>query len=292
MDCNFTIYTSPEDFFNKAKSLKQDIALRRTNSGMLWITLNTPNKFNGNWNSILRKFDRCDFTAEASLTDDIVGDLATVDFNEMKWKFQQHLEEGDSIDVERYLAGQERCWCGCRRLPKLKRAVRIYVNFGGNANKSAYELAISGAVGVTLAEMMESVGVAAEIWGVTYTHALDEYNRNYCDMIKLKSQNEYADVGMINYMLGDNGVFRNALFRNHIRVCDLNNADVRLSLGSHVTATVDMLGLTEREKKSSIVVPTLYTVDSARAWLENLIADTNAMKELNEAMVIKDDQEV
>lgn len=276
----FKIYNSPEAFFKAAKSVKQEHVIGFRHSLKEWndFEASTGSGFSGNWEDCCRKFDRCDFKAEAALTDEIIDQVMTTDFTEMKWHFLQHLEEGDEVDVERYLAGQERCWNGVRRVPRIRKAVRIYIGFGGNCFRTAKELAVAGAVGVTFAEIMESMGIAAEIWGVHETMGTDVADNNYCDMIKLKSQNEYADIGMINFMLGNNAVFRNGLFRCWLKYAADNGVDTAVGLGTSVNLTLDMLGLTEREKKTAIMVPQLFNVDDAKKWLNDTLSDPTKLQ--------------
>jgi len=276
----YNVYQTAADFFKAAK------AVSKAQLGCFEHSLETfadcengrRNSFNGSWTHTCTVFDECTFKAEASLTDDIIDEICTTDFSEMKWKFMQQLEEGDSVDVERYLAGQERCWNGVRRVPKQRKAVRVYVNFGGNCGRSKEELAVAGAVGVTFAEIMESMGVSAEIWGVHFNHGMDAYGNDYVDMVKLKAQNEYSDLGLINFMLGDAGVFRNGFFRTWTAAAARNGFDTAFGLGQSRLCSLDMLGLTPAEQKSAVMVPQLFSVEDAKAWLARALRDASALQ--------------
>lgn len=271
----YNVYSSPADLFRAAKAVSPETVSGReySTSVLRDCEKSAAGEFYGSWEGTCRTFDECAFKAGASLTDEIIDEICTTDFSEMKWKFMQQLEEGDSVDVERYLAGQEKCWTGIRRKPKPRRTIRVYVNFGGNCDRSKQELSVAGAVGVTFAEIMESIGVAAEIWGVHFNYGLDVRGNDYVDMVRLKAQNEYSDLGLINFMLGDSGVFRNVVFRTWLAAADRNGLDTAVGLGQSRLCTLSTLGLTPGEMKSAVMVPQLFTVESAKDWLAKTLSD-------------------
>jgi len=271
----FQIVNSPAEFFAEAQKVTRDKLSSFQNSSSIFheCTNDRAGDFHGSWADVLKTFSTSNFTAEASLTDDVIQDLATTDFSEVKWRFMQRLDEGDSIDVERHLAGDERCWTGCRRMAKVRQSVRIYLNFGGNCFRSAKQLAVAGAVGVTFAEIMESMGISAEIWAVHYSTRVDQAWNDYVHMVKLKAQNEYSDIGLINFFLGNDGVFRNGLFRIELGMAAKLGVDVSYGLGRSESIDFDMLGLTESERKTAIIVPQIYDVSEAKQWLKDTLAD-------------------
>ena len=278
----FYIMNSPKEFFEIAKRARKEI-LRPYSYSMSVLEDCENDKddgFHGSWQHTLKTFENSDFKAEAGLTDQVIDDICTTDFNEVKWRFQQQLTEGDAVDVERYLSGNERCWNGCRRIVRQRQAVRIYINFGGNCFRDKQELAVSGAVGVTFAEIMESMGIAAEIWAVHLSTNVDVQGNAYCHMIKLKAQNEYSDIGLINFMLGNAGVFRNAFFRNEIYRCAMNNVDAQWGLGHSESIDLDSLGLTEKERKTAIIVPQLFDTTRARRWLLDVLGTPEKLHKL------------
>lgn len=295
----FYVYNSPTEFFNKIRSKDWNTKLLgsgfpssdtflvdeeyhhhqfpRAMQEIDKLNKSVDGSFSGSFENTLRKFDNSDFKSEAALTDEVIQNLNTTDFNELKWKFAQHLEEGDEIDVERYLGGSDKCWNGARRVPRTKRTVRIYVNFGGNCDRSKEELAVAGSVGVTLAETMESIGINAEIWAVQYGSREDVGHNHYLRLIKLKKSNEYADTGLVNFFLGDDGVFRNALFRHIVNDSTDNGFDVSWGLGSSETADLSMIGLTESERKTAILVPQIFRISKAKEWLEDVLCKDGNM---------------
>lgn len=295
----FYIYNSPSEFFNKIRSKDWNEKLFGNGCGssdtflvdkkyhkyqypmamqeIVNLDSSKDGSFSGSFANTLSKFDNSEFSSEAALTDEIIQNLNTADFNELKWKFVQHLEEGDEIDIERFLGGSDKCWNGSRRVPRTKKTVRIYVNFGGNCDRSNEELAVAGSVGVTLAETMESMGINAEIWAVQYGYGEDTGGNNYLRLIKLKQSNEYADTGLVNFFLGDYGVFRNALFRHIINDSTDNGFDVSFGLGSSETADLSMIGLTESERKTAILVPQIFRISKAKEWLEDVLCKDGNM---------------
>lgn len=294
----YHIYHSPYDFFDEAKKVTvSDFASRSYARSILEDCANSKKgDFNGDWKAVCKKFEEADFDDEASLTDETINEINTVDFNEIKWKFEQRLDEGDAVDTERYLGGAEKCWVGCRRLPKNRQSIRIYINFGGNCFRSAEELAIAGAMGVTFAEIMESMGIATEIWAVHYTSKMDVVGNNYVEMIKLKAQNEYCDFGLVNFMLGNDGVFRNGIFRVNCLHAKAEGHDVAYGLGQSQSIDLKRLGLTEEEQSTAIIVPQVYTKESAIKWLKDVLQDQKKLHELTytgeeEYRVITDDIE-
>lgn len=278
----YTVYNSPDDMFKRGRAVTYESIpsmFVRSRETIATCDRADEGSFNGSWTKLLRTFDAGVFKSRASLTDDIISEIRTTDFTEMKWKFRQRLDEGDAVDVERYIAGEEKCWSGCRRLPKVKRAVRIYVNFGGNCNRSAKELAVAGACGVTIAECMESIGVAAEIWGVHFNRGMDSMGNDYVDLVRLKAQSEYADVGLINFMLGDDSVFRNLMFRLWCKVAADNGKDTDYGLGQSRQATLVNIGLTPSERKTAILVPQLFDIEDAKEWLARALSNQEILQE-------------
>ena len=279
----YHIYHSPYDFFAEAKKVNKETFSNKSYAYEIVKDCEESKKgeFSGDWKDVCRKFDEAEFDEEASLTDQTIDEINTVDFNEIRWKFEQRLCEGDGVDIERYLGGAEKCWVGCRRLPKHRQAIRIYINFGGNCFRTSKELAIPGAMGVTFAEIMESMGIATEIWAVHYTVHMDEQWNNYVEMIKLKAQNEYCDFGLVNFMLGNDGVFRNGVFRvNCLHAKESGKCDVTYGLGQSQSIDLKKLGLTEEEQSTAIIVPQVYSKESAIKWLQNVLSDQQKLHDL------------
>ena len=227
--------------------------------------------FNGDWKKCKEKFRSHDMTHEASLASGIMSEINCADFTEVRWEFKQRMEEGDIIDIGRYLDGQEKFWCGVKRCIGTKRVVRVYVGIGGSCDRSAEELAVCGAAAVTLVEILESLGVGVELWGVSPSTELFVDDNHGQTVIRLKDSDEFADLGMINFVCGNNAVFRNGIFRTWIKFGEEENKECRSSLGKSREPDLDELGLCEEEKQTALVMPKMYSTSEARSWLIDLI---------------------
>ena len=121
------------------------------------------------------------------------------------------------------------------------------------------------------------------IWGNNGIYGMDVDGNDYVEMIRLKQQNEYCDFGLVNFMLGNDGVFRNGIFRANCYHAMKNGNDVSWGLGQSRSANLDILGLTEEEKQSSIVVPQVYSKEAAVKWLEEVLSDQKKLHDLTYA---------
>lgn len=236
------------------------------------------NSFNGNHEELYQKWKRHDVKNEAGIMSGVMSEINTADFEEQKWEFRQRLEEGDVIDVNRYLDGHERFCSGVRRTMRTKQVVRIYFNIGGNCNRRETELAVSGALAVTLTEVLESMGIGVELWacafstGVGWTRKDNEIS-DCGTLIKLKGSDEFSDLGIINYMCGNAKVFRNQMFISWCQLAEDNGIECDRSLGSHREASASDIGLTDDEDNNAIFVPSFYKVEDAKVWLKNMFTN-------------------
>ena len=67
--------------------------------------------FHGSFAKIVERFSKHDVKREASVLAGIMNEINCADFTERAWEYRQRLEEGDIIDVNRYLDGHEKFWC-------------------------------------------------------------------------------------------------------------------------------------------------------------------------------------
>ena len=215
------------------------------------------------------------FEKESALIHGVVNELKTVDFSIAKWKFANRLKVGSRVDIGRYLEGRQDCWGGFRRQAKAKRTVRVYVQTGGNYNRSKKELAVSGAVAATITDILESVGVDVELWMCISSQKFilnaGAPIQKCISCVRLKSSNQFADLGMINYMAGAEEFFRGIGFKDIIMVADKENCMVSSNLGRHNPIDADTIGLDGYEKGRSIIIPAIYTIDMAKEYLTDLI---------------------
>lgn len=227
--------------------------------------------FHGSFSKIVERFSKHDVKREASVLAGIMNEINCADFTERAWEYRQRLEEGDIIDVNRYLDGHEKFWCGVKRAWRTKQVVRVYCGFGGNCGRSATELAVCGAVCVTLCEILESMGIGVELWGVATAANLFENGDDGETLIKLKGSDEFADLGMINFITGTDYVFRNAVFRSWYKLADRDGLECTDNLGRMKIPSAEDIGLCEEEARAAIVVPQLFDINSAKQWLKDLL---------------------
>ena len=226
-----------------------------------------PNRFNGNERELYKKYSEHDVKQEAGIMAGIMDNIDTSDFVEHAWEFKQRLEDGDMIDVNRYLDGQEKFWCGVRRCLRNKQVVRVYVGLGGNCNRTKDELSICGAVGVTVVEVLEAMGIGVELWGGCFSTGLFENGDNGGVVVKLKDSNEFSDLGMVNYICGNAHIFRNYFFRSWCLLGRREKLDTKYSLGKCRDFNAKDIGLDEEEERTAIVIPQFYNVEDAKKWL-------------------------
>lgn len=226
-----------------------------------------PGKFHGNERDLYQKYKEHDVKHEAGIMAGIMDNINTSEFVEHAWEFKQRLEEGDMIDVNRYLDGQEKFWCGVRRCLRNKQVVRVYLGLGGNCGRSKEELAICGAVGVTVTEVLEAMGIGVELWGGCFSTGLFDNGDNGGVVVKLKDSNEFSDLGMVNYICGNAHVFRNYFFRSWCLLGKRDNLDTTHNLGHCRDFNAKDIGLDEEEERTAIVIPQFYNVEDAKKWL-------------------------
>lgn len=227
--------------------------------------------FNGSFKKIVDKFSKHDVKKEASVLAGVMNEINCADFTERAWEYRQRLEEGDIIDVNRYLDGHEKFWCGVKRAWRTKQVVRVYCGFGGNCGRSATELAVCGAVCVTLCEILESMGIGVELWGISPASGLFTNGDDGETLIKLKGSDEFADLGMINFITGTDYVFRNAVFRSWYKLADRDGLMCDSALGRMKRPSAEDIGLCEEEARAAIIVPQLFDINSAKNWLKELL---------------------
>lgn len=227
--------------------------------------------FHGNFNKIVKTVATHNVKQEASILAGVMNEINSADFIERSWEYKQRLEEGDIIDVNRYLDGHEKFWCGVKRSWRTKQVVRVYTGAGGNCGRSKQELAICGAVAVTLTEILESMGIGVELWSISPSSGLFTNNNDGQTLIKLKGSDEFADLGMINYITGNDTVFRNGVFRSLCKLAEREGFTLDSSLGRMKTPTAKDIGLEDSEADTAIIVPQMFDVATAKEWLLNLM---------------------
>lgn len=267
-------FDSPSEFFAKSGAgvtLDSDVANKYPQTANQMFVTDKGDRFHGCAKKIDKEWKAHKFSAGASLLDGIIGSLKSASFTEDRWQFRRRLEEGDEVDCDRWLAGSDRCWSGVRRRRIEKRVVRLFMQVGGSCRRSAEELAVNGAVAVSVVEMLEASGVAVELWA---TGLFQDTYRNGDDgliAVQLKGSQGFSDLGMINFVCGDNHVFRNTFFR---AICLLGTevgADTCSNMGWQVNLTRKHIGLEDCEAEETVVIPSIYDKDKAREWLAEFV---------------------
>lgn len=264
-------YDSVKEFIDDVSSPPKEWKSESNKEGWEDLERSRKGSFNGSFKLLVDKFSRHDVKKEASVLAGVMSEINYADFTERSWEYRQRLEEGDIIDVNRYLDGHERFWCGVRRAWRTKQVVRVYCGFGGNCNRTPEELAVCGAVCVTLCEILEGMGIGVELWGVATAGSLFD---NYDDgetLVKLKASDEFADLGMVNFITGTDYVFRNAVFRSLYKLAERDGMRCRSSLGRMKVPSAEDIGLCEEEARTAIIVPQLFAIEPAKEWLKGLL---------------------
>lgn len=260
-------YDSLNEFVELMHKAKSSDLKEFSTSEMHFESYEKPNKFHGNERNLYQKYKEHDVKQEAGIMAGVMDNINTSDFVEHAWEFKQRLEEGDMIDVNRYLDGQEKFWCGVRRCLRNKQVVRVYVGIGGNCHLTNDELAICGAVGVTVVEVLEAMGVGVELWGGCFSTKLFDNGDNGGVVVKLKDSNEFADLGMVNYICGNAHIFRNYFLRSWCLLGKRERLDTTWCLGHCRDFNAKDIGLDEEEERTAIVIPQFYKVEDAKQWL-------------------------
>lgn len=229
--------------------------------------------FHGSFKDIVDKYSKHDVKKEASVLAGVINEINCADFTERAWEYRQRLEEGDIIDVNRYLDGHEKFWCGVKRALRTKQVVRVYCGFGGNCGRSKHEIAVCGAVCVTLCEIIESMGIGVELWGIGTSGGLFVNGDDGETLIKLKGSDEFADLGMINFITGTDYVFRNGVFRSWYKLGERDGLKCNNDLGYMKRPSAEDIGLCEEEARAAIIVPQLFNIDNAKRWLKELLEE-------------------
>ena len=261
-------YDSLSEFIESAHEIKSsDFSEFSTSRSNVESCEDTSDRFHGNEPKLYEKYKEHDVKHEAGIMAGIMDSINTSDFAEHAWEFKQRLEEGDMIDVNRYLDGQEKFWCGVRRCLRNKQVVRVYVGIGGNCHRTKDELAICGAVGVTVVEVLEAMGIGVELWGGCFSTNLFDNGDSGGIVVKLKDSNEFADLGMVNYICGNAHIFRNYFFRSWCLLGKRDKLDTARNLGRCRDFNAKDIGLDEEEERTAIVIPQFYDIDDAKEWL-------------------------
>lgn len=231
-----------------------------------------------------------DHAYEAGLMFHVEQELKSADFFKKRFVFQDRLTCGQRVNVGRYLAGDARCWSSVRRKATKNFAIRVFAPMGGLGVVSAKEMRVCGALTCAVVEAIEQNGICTEVWascecahvlGCRTGITLGEREANglcgsgwddVCTLVKIKDSSEYTDYGMLNYITGNNGFYRNIVFKTRV-LCGVN----LLPLGGKFTfmgasRNFDRENIPPDEAFDSsldIVLPRIYEIEEAKKYLAN-----------------------
>lgn len=270
---HFAYFDNPDTFVERMYALTPDKVLSGQHREMItsWRSRCDDDEFYGNINSTYKDYIENNFTSFAKRIDMSLDkiDINTAAFLESKWEYVMRQEEGDEVDVSRYLADEDRYWNCCRKKKKNRDVVRVYFSGGANCFTSNQELAINGAVAVAVAEALEAQGINTELWlGYACERACTNGD-GLTTLIKLKDSNEYCDFGKLGFLCGQGKFFRSFGFSSFLETAERDGKTLFSHLGRSVPLTKENLCLEGEEACTSIVVPQLYTSDTAKEWLED-----------------------
>lgn len=269
------VFSCIEDFVKLSQSMtghERDEVTRE-----MYKTTNDGDDFHGKNKTVMEKYMQHLFEPSSSLLSGVIDELNGEAFVVDKWRFANHLEDGEDIDIARYLDGNDRFYSGVRRRRRELRTIRVYASIGGNCHLDKEELAIPGALATCVCEALESAGHAVEMWGCWSVNGFARNSKgNEVDMVvqtRIKAANAYADYGLINFVTGDHHFFRNIAFRTGCKyVSDNTEYKVTRWLGRAGQLTAETIGLDESECEAAVIIPPIYDLEEAKAWLAKFYA--------------------
>ena len=260
-------YMDVDEFFRRAN--KSEIPTENFNRDVFY---NMFDNFHGNQNEVYRRYAEHDVESYAGTMSTMVDSVNLDSMYERRWEFRSRLDCGDEVDVDRLMECEyETCWNGMRRALRGRQSVRIFVNFGGSFRRSPEELSIPGAIATSVAQALETIGIGADIYGVSGACECAD-NVTVMSIVKLKGVDQYADFGMIGYVCGDSHVYRNTGFINWIETCSENGIKPNRNLGYEASMSAKNLGIDDDELGTRVIIPQIFEVSKAVEWLRGSFA--------------------
>ena len=269
-----------------------------------WNEITNGNSFyGGGTNEVIKKY-LGPHEYEAKVIANVESQLQNENFFRKRFVFKNRQVQGQRVDIPRYLNGDQRYWFSVKKVPMPNRAVRLFAPMGGLCNVSKSQMAVCGALTCAVCEALETNGINVELWASCCCHGVasirgnapDELKRfassqknytNICQLVKIKDSSQYCDYGMINYITGDSGFYRNIIFKD--RICAFMNTTESTGLyysncGSSYNFSRECIPQDEDyNSEADIVIPRIYDIDEAKLWMENnldkAIANVNELAE-------------
>lgn len=237
--------------------------------------------------AVTKKFEG-DHSYEATITANIESQFESENFYKKKFRFHNRQIQGQRVDIPRYLNGDPRYWFSVKKIPMPNRAVRVFAPMGGLYGISSRQMQVCGALSCAICEALEANGIAVELWascccsrifgfrdGLSDEErsriAVDRDWRDICHLVKLKDSSQYCDLGMINYVTGDSGFYRQIIFLDRIYAGAKRYASgvKYTSCGGSYNFSKDLIPPDEDHNvETDIVVPRIYDIEEAKRWLE------------------------
>lgn len=231
---------------------------------------------------------------EAKLTASIESQLETETFYKKRFRFHNRQIVGNRVDIPRYLNGDQRYWFAIKKIKLPNKAIRVFAPMGGLWNISERQMQVCGAVTCAVVEALETQGISVELWascccrGVfgnrndataeeLKTLRADPDWKNICHLIKLKDSSQYCDYGMINYVTGNSGFYRNVIFKDRILtgMRGMSRGLCYISSGASCDFERSLIPPDEDyDPKNDIIIPRIYELDKAKSWLEHTFVAT------------------
>lgn len=226
---------------------------------------------------------------EAKLTSSIESQMETETFYKKRFRFHNRQIVGSRVDIPRYLNGDQRYWFAIKKIKMPNKAIRVFAPMGGQYSVSARQMQVCGALTCAVVEALETQGISVELWASCCCsgvfRALDDVDGEelnalkadpdwqcICHLIKLKDSSQYCDYGMINYVTGNSGFYRNVIFKDRIltgmrgtsRGLCFSSCGASYNFGRSLIPPDE-----DYDPKNDIVIPRIYELNEAKHWLEH-----------------------
>lgn len=291
----YSVYSSPQAAFDAVRNIPDWCELKKKYDkcstqidwmNWQWQSYNT--KWNGGtFEEVEAKFNG-DHGYEATLLAHVEESLKSAEFFKKRFHFQNRLTCGQRVDIARYLAGDSRCWSSVRRRAVKNFAVRVFAPMGGLSSVTPKMMRVCGALTCAVCEALEQNGIGVEVWAtcecsrnfimrkdipwIEFKLREDSSWTDICHMVKVKDSSQYTDYGMVSYVTGDNGFYRNVIFKDRILMgCKLlEQGAVFGQCGA--SRNFDEKNIPPDEdfdSSTDIVLPRIYDMEEAKYWLEH-----------------------
>jgi hypothetical protein len=214
---------------------------------------------------------------EAELTTHIADNLLTNEFYKKKFKYRNRQVCGQRVDIARFLSGDQRCWSTVKRERVPNPSVRVYAPMGGTGEVEEKEMRVCGALTAALCEALETEGIGVELWACCCAEYVFSSNGDITQMIKIKDSSTYCDLGLISYITGSSGFYRNIIFKDRILagldvMVRTNGKKCFKNIGGSYNFSERVIPKDEdTEFNKDIVLPRIYDMDRAKEYLEDNI---------------------